>query len=204
MRSARRQFRDDDIKGGAIVGEDYRFFPAPAPPEALLPPSHHSIVQNDGNSLIYQRNFFQDTTNRLPDPSEIRALEFKHQLRRSMVCSSPAAIGLNRSICLQRRQPRHTGSSQKKTVTRLLHQNPPRFCIGLRNRCNGTLGTAPSTTYRASVARYGQPREKRRVRGKPAGYEVGEEPHAFRLARLALREKPERSVHVEARAGRSH
>jgi hypothetical protein len=24
--------------------------------------SHHSIVQNDGNSLIYQRNFFQDTT----------------------------------------------------------------------------------------------------------------------------------------------
>ncbi|HVY87366.1 MAG TPA: hypothetical protein VG942_00755, partial [Hyphomonadaceae bacterium] len=37
MRSARRQFRDDDINGGATVGEDYRFFPASAPPEALLP-----------------------------------------------------------------------------------------------------------------------------------------------------------------------
>ena len=39
---------------------------------------------------------------------------------------------------------------------------------------------------RASVARYGQPREKRSVRGEPAGYELREEPHALRLACLPL------------------
>jgi CubicO group peptidase (beta-lactamase class C family) len=42
-----------------------------------------------------------------------------------------------------------------------------------------------AATCRASVPRYGQSREKRRVRGEPAGYELGEEPHALRLARLA-------------------
>ena len=59
---------------------------------------------------------------------------------------------------------------------------------------------APPTTCRASVARYGQAREKRSVCGEPAGYELSEEPHALRLARLPLREKPERSVHVQVGA----
>ena len=57
---------------------------------------------------------------------------------------------------------------------------------------------------RASVARYGQPREKRSVRGEPAGYELGEEPHALRLACLPLREKPERSIHVQVGARHPH
>ena len=57
-------------------------------------------------------------------------------------------------------------------------------------------------TCRASVARCGQPREKRSVRGEPAGYELSEEPHALRLACLALGEKPERSVHVQVGARR--
>ena len=39
---------------------------------------------------------------------------------------------------------------------------------------------------------------------RACGNELREEPHALRLARLSLREKPERSVHVEASAGRSH
>src|SRR6202041_1375731 len=56
----------------------------------------------------------------------------------------------------------------------------------------------------ASVARYGQSREKRRVRGEPAGYELGEEPHALRLACLALCEKPNRSVHVQVGARHPH
>src|ERR1700733_14777829 len=51
----------------------------------------------------------------------------------------------------------------------------------------------------SSVARR-QSREKRRVRGEPAGYELGEEPHALRLACLPLCEKPNRSVHVQVRA----
>src|SRR5690606_17795923 len=52
-------------------------------------------------------------------------------------------------------------------------------------------------THRASVARDRQPREKRSVGGEPAGYELGEEPQALRLACLTLCEKPKRSVHVQ-------
>ncbi len=67
------------------------------------------------------------------------------------------------------------------------------------NACCGLRQASP-TTCRASVARYGQPREKRSVCGEPAGYELSEEPHALRLARLPLCEKPERSVHVQVGA----
>src|SRR5438128_8804947 len=66
------------------------------------------------------------------------------------------------------------------------------------------LRQASPATCRASVARYGQSREKRRVRGEPAGYELGEEPHALRLACLTLCEKPNRSVHVQVRARHPH
>jgi hypothetical protein len=69
-------------------------------------------------------------------------------------------------------------------------------------------GTCPlqasPATCRASVARYGQSREKQRVRGEPAGYELGEEPHALRLACLPLCEKPNRSVHVQVGARHPH
>src|SRR6201998_3829035 len=63
---------------------------------------------------------------------------------------------------------------------------------------------ASPATCRASVARCGQPREKRSVCGEPAGYELREEPHALRLACLPLCEKPDRSVHVQVGAGHSH
>src|SRR5476651_601393 len=63
---------------------------------------------------------------------------------------------------------------------------------------------ASPATCRASVARYGLPREKRSVRGEPAGYEFSEEPHALRLACLPLCEKPERSVHVQVGARHPH
>jgi hypothetical protein len=49
---------------------------------------------------------------------------------------------------------------------------------------------ASMVTSCASVARYRQPREKRIVRGEPSGYELREEPHALRFARLPLCEKP--------------
>jgi len=38
------------------------------------------------------------TKSRLADPSEICALDFKHQFRRSTICSVSATIGINRSI----------------------------------------------------------------------------------------------------------
>ena len=50
----------------------------------------------------------------------------------------------------------------------------------------------------------GESREKRRVRSEPAGYELCEQPHALRLMRVALREKPERSVHVRGGARHPH
>src|SRR3954471_7731464 len=53
---------------------------------------------------------------------------------------------------------------------------------------------AKPVTCRASVARHRQPRQQRRIRGEPAGYEFREEPHALGLACLALCEEPNRSV----------
>jgi hypothetical protein len=42
----------------------------------------HSIVLSDDNALIYQRNFFlRILKNRIPDPSEICALEIKGEFR---------------------------------------------------------------------------------------------------------------------------
>src|SRR5580704_12630687 len=80
-------------------------------------------------------------------------------------------------------------------------------CTKMRRPCcviarfDGTAnGKRRPATCRASVARYRQPCEKRRVRGEPAGYELSEEPHALRLACLSLREKPERSIHMQVGA----
>jgi hypothetical protein len=52
---------------------------APAVRPCLIRGLHsHSIILNDHNALIYQRkNFLRGPKNRIPDPSEIRALEFK-------------------------------------------------------------------------------------------------------------------------------
>jgi hypothetical protein len=40
--------------------------------------------------------------------------------------------------------------------------------------------------------------------GEPAGYELGEEPHALRLPCLALRQKPERPIRVQVGARHPH
>jgi hypothetical protein len=76
-----------------------------------------------------------------------------------------------------------------------------RWGCPLANTC--PLQASPATCC-ASVARYRQAREKRSVRGEPAGYELSEEPHALRLACLPLREKPERSIHVQVGARHPH
>ena len=57
------------------------------------------MAPNDDNILIYHHNFFRlPAKNRLPDPSEIRALEFKREFLRFGICSVPATIGIDRTI----------------------------------------------------------------------------------------------------------
>lgn len=59
-------------------------------------PYSHSIVPSHDNPLIQQCKFFRRTANhRLSDPSEIRALDFKHEFRRSAICSISAVIGID-------------------------------------------------------------------------------------------------------------
>jgi hypothetical protein len=59
----------------------------------------HSMVLSDGSALIFQRKLFQRTSkNRLPNPSDICALDFKREFRRLGICSISATIGINWSI----------------------------------------------------------------------------------------------------------
>jgi hypothetical protein len=62
---------------------------------AIVPHSH-SIILSHGNALNFQYKFFLRTTkNRLAEPSEICALDFKHEFRRSAICSVSATIGID-------------------------------------------------------------------------------------------------------------
>jgi hypothetical protein len=57
------------------------------------------MVLSYRNALIQQRKSFLHTVeNRLCDPSEICALEFKGEFRRFRVCSVSATIGIDQSI----------------------------------------------------------------------------------------------------------
>lgn len=62
-------------------------------------PHSHSIVITDGNALNSKRKFFLHATkNRLSDPSEISALDFKREFRRSGICSGSVTIEIDWSI----------------------------------------------------------------------------------------------------------
>jgi hypothetical protein len=64
-----------------------------------IPPHSHSIILRHGNALNFQRNFFLCAMkNRLADPSEICALDFKHDFGRSAVRSISATIDNDWSI----------------------------------------------------------------------------------------------------------
>jgi hypothetical protein len=82
-------------------------------------PHSHSIVLRHGNALICQRKFFLCTRkHRARNPSEICALDFKGEFRRSAISSVPATIGIDWSIfsnLLSKRQP---GATWKNTVSR--------------------------------------------------------------------------------------
>jgi hypothetical protein len=73
------------------------------------------MVLSDDIALIFHRKFFLRTAkNRLPDPSEIPALDFKEEFRRSAICSISATIGIDRSIFLKSPM---TPASSEKTVS---------------------------------------------------------------------------------------
>jgi hypothetical protein len=72
------------------------------------------MVLSDGNAVIYQHKLFRRTVkNRPPDPSEICALDFKREFRRSAISSVSATIDIDWSIFDIRRdrgdQPSKTG-----------------------------------------------------------------------------------------------
>jgi hypothetical protein len=85
---------------------------------ASTPPHSHSIVLSYGNALIFQRKFFLHATkNRLCDPSENRALDFKREFRRFRTCSVSMTIGINRSILADSASMIGRTGSGKKTVS---------------------------------------------------------------------------------------
>jgi hypothetical protein len=57
------------------------------------------MVSSGHNSLIERRSFFPRTMkNRLPDPSEICALEFKAEFRRFGIGTVSATIGIDQLV----------------------------------------------------------------------------------------------------------
>jgi hypothetical protein len=86
----------------------------------------HSIVSTHRNALILCRKFFPCAAkDRLADPSEIRALDFKQEFRRSAICSVSATIGVDRSIFSVRRYAPPSTRRQKNRQ----HCLPRRFSV---------------------------------------------------------------------------
>ena len=68
----------------------------------------HSIILAQSNALILRRKFSPSPTkNRLPGPSEIRALDFKRKFRRSPICSISVTIGIDWLIFQVHRPEQH-------------------------------------------------------------------------------------------------
>jgi hypothetical protein len=68
--------------------------------------------------LKYRRKFLLSIVkNRLADPSEVCALEFKEEFRRSAICSVSATIGINRFDSAHPTDYVAVGSPAEKTVS---------------------------------------------------------------------------------------
>jgi hypothetical protein len=91
-----RKYRTKTTSGEKLGG-DSTAKPTLSP---LMVSGHsHSIVLGQGNVLIQRFKFFLRTaTDRLPDPSEICALDFKREIRRLEFPPVSATIGNDRSI----------------------------------------------------------------------------------------------------------
>ncbi len=81
-------------------------------------PDSHSILQIHGNTLNQRRNSLRHTTkNRLPDPSETCAPEFKEEFRRSVMRSVSATTDVDCSILLKTFHEGSVASLAQKTVS---------------------------------------------------------------------------------------
>lgn len=84
----------------------------------------HSIVLSHGTAQNFQRKLFlRMMNNRLPDPSETRALEFKGEFRRFGICSISTTIGINRSISSSTASDGTTPATSKMTVIACLRRS---------------------------------------------------------------------------------
>ncbi|HEX2151327.1 MAG TPA: hypothetical protein VHG31_04935 [Stellaceae bacterium] len=108
------------VNEGAVCNAIAAIFAAFNPVASSRRSRHsHSIVLDHGNALIFQLNFFLHTTkHRLPDPSEICALDFKRDFGRFAICSVPATIGINRPFSAFHCRRLANPSFSKNTVTR--------------------------------------------------------------------------------------
>jgi len=106
-------------------------------------PYSHSIILADDNALIFQRKFFlRIVKNRIGDPSEIRALDFKEEIPRFAICSASATIDVDWTIFGNRRSSRaYTHAAGKYRQ----HQQ-----FATRNRVSMRVGTVrpPPLTIR--------------------------------------------------------
>ena len=109
----------------------------------------------NSNMLICRHNSFRQTAkNRLGDPSETRAPEFKEEFPRSAICSVSATIAINWSIFLGRPLGKRQPHPSQKTVTR----SPSVRLIDVRYTGPGLLVATPN----------GWPMEVRRTLPHPA------------------------------------
>ena len=107
-----------------------------------------------------------------PDPSEIRAFDFKREFRRSAIWPVSASIDINRSIFSDGRRSRPTNGSQKKTVRR---RSTTEVCretdigpIGRLAPCRGPLsGTSPAHRQLESTDSSAPPQAFRPSRPSP-------------------------------------
>jgi hypothetical protein len=121
-----REGKQDDQKTGSVGGVTKL---------RELALHSHSIILSHGNALTWQRKFSLSTLkNRLSDPSEICALDFRRECRRSKNSSVSTTIDIDRSSFGNLGQPRSHQPGRKNTVSLEGRNNRPRatqYLVGL-------------------------------------------------------------------------
>ena len=137
----------------------------------MRPPHSHSIIRIAPNKLICLcKKFLRLENSRRPNRQMRMAFEFKEEFGRSRNSPLSATINIDGSSF-----PESTGTAGMAENYRQQREGLTTMSLGaIAGRLPTVLRPASPATCRASVARYGQSREKRSVRGEPAGYELGE------------------------------
>src|SRR3984957_12169750 len=201
----RHSAHDDGRRPSVSIEDAHDAWSIPRPPIPAFstPPHSHSIVRIGPSELICRSKNFSAL--KTPVARTVRCAWLLNSKRNLIALEILRFQPLSISI-----GPLFPNHWRRRTANRAENYRQQRegltaMSLGaIAARLPTGLWQASPATCRASVARYGQSREKRRVRGEPAGYELGEEPHALRLACLPLCEKPNRSVHVQVCARHPH